>query len=634
MDAGSPHFGIAVNQPSRPPVNQSNVGSNQGVAVNQQQQQQLKQKMLIQQRTVQQKKQQQAMQNYETQFYQLLMTLNKKPKRLYNFVEGTDLILKKYEQYRPSFEFHIYENNYKICAPANTRLQQQQKAPELSTDGLILNKNNETLKEFLEYVARGRIPESIMEVLRDSNIQFYEGNLILQVYDHTNTVDIVVPNDNQDANRDKRQNQSPSKSNSGLSVSQENISSNIVTRTTPVSSNTTTASTASAANGSLPNASSQNTVSSVNTNREQAGVQKDDQTSSITNVDTGEKGQNNAAKNATTFKRPRVYRTLLRPNDLTFYYDMMSYSDQSRFSDNIYQQLESEVLAMTKRNISLEVPLDPYKYRDILDPELFIGPKRDKKSGKIIHQHREESKKAGTKAVVGHVEQHEEVPQNSTNYEQMMLILNESTTTSTNSTLAVSLTKKALQASSANNKSGSGRNQSPVEDDYGDSKLNGPSGVGNGSNSPGNKVSIAAAAAAAAVGANARNENNHFNRVKFIEQWRINKEKRQQSMSNNLSPNSFNTRISMTTPINPQQQALRQQQMLQQQQQPQQQQQQQQPQQQQKGKGANKRSASNTADKPKTKKPRKNAKKAQGETAAPRKKRAPKKKQNETSKTT
>lgn len=139
-------FGIPVNGGNRTsgggPVNaQRSMNAQQMLQQQQAQQTQLqqKQRMLLQQRALQQQKQQQASQNYEAQFYQLLMTLNEKPKRIYNFVETTDLTLKKYEQYRPSFEFHIYENNYKICAPANTRLQQQQKTPELTSDGLILN---------------------------------------------------------------------------------------------------------------------------------------------------------------------------------------------------------------------------------------------------------------------------------------------------------------------------------------------------------------------------------------------------------------------------------------------------------------------------------------------------------------
>ncbi|GAV52871.1 hypothetical protein ZYGR_0AI01530 [Zygosaccharomyces rouxii] len=452
-------MGIPVNRAVQRPMNPQALKQQQQQQLQQQQQQ--RQRMLLQQRAIQQQKHQQALQNYESQFYQLLMTLNKKPKRIYNFTEDTDSTLKKYEQYRPSFEFHIYENNYKIRAPANTRLQQQQKTPELTSDGLILNKNNSILKEFLEYVARGRIPASIMEVLRDSNIQFYEGNLILQVYDHTNTVD-VTPKTNPQQPIDK--NKDPRKM--------------------------------------RPN----------------------------------------------SFKRPRVYRTLLRPNDLTHYYDMMSYADHTRFSDGIYQQLESEVLSLTKRNLALDVPLDPYEHRDKLEDDLFAGPQWDENTKTLKHTHRELSAKEGTKGAVGHIEEHEEFPQHSSNYEQLMLIMSERTTTSTNDTYAAS-----LASAQTNNASKMSANS------------NSPSVSGNvdsrGGSNTGNQMAISAAAAAAAAGLTVGNENNQFSRLKFIEQWRINKEKRrQQALNNNMAPAAYNTRISMAAPPTPQQQLLQQQQ--------------------------------------------------------------------------
>ena len=149
----------------------------------------------------------------------------------------------------------------------------------------ILEKNDETLKEFLEYVARGRIPEAIMEVLRDCNIQFYEGNLILQVYDHTNTVEVTI-------NR-------PIEGNSMNS-----------TLATKVQANNT-----------------------INSNNNSVQGQH----------------QHTLGEQIRKFRRPRVYRTLLRPNDLTNYYDMITYADQAIFSDSIYQQFESEILTLTKK---------------------------------------------------------------------------------------------------------------------------------------------------------------------------------------------------------------------------------------------------------------------------------------------
>lgn len=539
--ANNQGFGIPVNNGNQVkgggPVNIQRSMTNQQMLQHQQAQQlqlQHKQRMLLQQRTIQQQKQQQASQNYEAQFYQLLMTLNEKPKRIYNFVETPDFTLKKYEQYRPSFEFHIYENNYKICAPANTRLQQQQKTPELTSDGLILNKNNAILKDFLECVSRGKIPESIMEVLRDCNIQFYEGNLILQVYDHTNTVD-VIPKDQKPHSQSQPLSQGSERvdthtetQNKAQSESQPQLQQQHQTPQVPTDPSSSQASVKSSADRT-----------DIGSDFQSSQNRENDRTKHEINSPSSKKSR------TSTFKRPRVYRTLLRPNDLTQYYDMMSYADHTRFSDSIYQQLESEILSLTKRNLSLDVPLNPYDHRDKLEENLFATPQWDAECEKLIHRHREESRKTGSKGVVGHIEEHEELPQHYSNYEQMMMIMSERTTTSTNSTFAASLTKNTSPADMANaSKSGSNKNM-------GSSSGGGTSSSRSSSNN--NQVAIAAAAAAAATGLTVGNENNQFSRLKFIEQWRVNKEKRkQQALNNNMAPSSYNKIISMATPINSQ----------------------------------------------------------------------------------
>lgn len=63
------------------------------------QQQQQQQRLLYQQRL---KQQQQQQLHFEQQIYQLLTTLNRKPKRIYQFKEDSDELLKKYEQFKPS----------------------------------------------------------------------------------------------------------------------------------------------------------------------------------------------------------------------------------------------------------------------------------------------------------------------------------------------------------------------------------------------------------------------------------------------------------------------------------------------------------------------------------------------------
>lgn len=489
---------------------------------------QQKQKLMLQQRALQQQRQQQAMHNFENQFYQLLMTINKKPKRLYNFVEDTDSILKKYEQYRPSFEFHIYENNYKICAPANTRVQQQQKSPEISNDGLVLNKNNEILKDFLEYVARGIMPEALMEVLRDCNLQLYEGNIVLQVYDHTNTVDII-PKDQP----------KQTKSETSGSIPPSVISTGV----------TTTTAAGSTTGESITSPVDQTKSPEPNTTQGSTPTVKKEEIAHPNVTSPGSRP--NLVK--TSFRRPRVYRTLLRPTDLSSYYDMMTYADQARFSDTIYNQLEAELLTLTKRNIDLNVKLNPYEHQAKIGNDDFSIPEWDETTQKMKFEHREISKDENTKGAVGHIAQHEELPQHNSTYEQMMLIMSERTSTTTNSAFAAALAKHATDLKSSKSGSGNSSNSKGASGN-GRGGNNSTNGVGGSSNAD-TKSSIAVANAAAAA-SNMTNENNQFSRLKFIEQYRINKEKRKQQQAlnavkgnGNLNASAlpFNMKISMTT---------------------------------------------------------------------------------------
>ena len=487
------------------------------------QQQQQRQRMMLmqqQQQQQQQQRQQQAMQNYEAQLYQLLMTLNKRPKRIYNFVETPDAILKKYELYRPSIEFHIYEDNYRLCAPSNSR--QLHKLQQGEKEGLTLDKNDETSRLFLEYIARGRIPEAIMDVLRDSNVQFYEGNLILQVYDHTNTVDIYIKGN-------------PKGSSNSSNTDSNGVRSDVKLKPQEVNKQT-------------------NTVPNSNIQNERRGP----------------------------FKRPRVYRTLLRPNSLTHYHDLMTYTDQVRFSDNIYQQLEAEILNLTKRNLDLRVQLNPYLYRDILDEQSFTVPEWDETTQRMRFCHREESHARNTKGSVGHISEHEDLPQHTSMYERLMLILSERTSTTTDAVVAaratlagessedstpttvISPTKPgstttvdgSTRGNNTDNSLSGGAND--VSSNNNNSTYTN-SGSGNGNISGKNKNNTVNTGVSPS---NNGHEFKSFSRLKFIEYWRaeMGKRKRQQELmmanGNMGSVAPFDMKFSMTTPFlsQPQQQ--------------------------------------------------------------------------------
>ncbi|CAM9015313.1 unnamed protein product [Wickerhamomyces anomalus] len=311
-------------------------------------------------------------------------------RRVYNFAETSEEILKKYENFDPSLEFHIHENHYRF--------------------GNQVGINYQLVKDFLEYVAREEIPHAIVEVLRDAGIRFYEGCIILKVYDHRNTIEV------------------------------ESI--------------------------------------------------------------------NETTKNKELKKVPRSFKTLLKPTQLSLFYDLLYQTDSAlqRFSDHLGVSMEAEILSLTKRKLDLSVPSNPYHIPEPFRPQSEY-PKINKETGEIIHNHRLESTDPESKAFKPYKDLHDDLPQQNSEYEQFMLLMND-------------------KANHALGDSGSDPSQ--------------------------------------------------FTRLRFVEQWRIKKEKlKQQSMSANLTSRQFSSQNGNLTPA--QQHQLQQQQRygsttIQQQQQQQQQQ--------------------------------------------------------------
>ncbi|ODQ80518.1 hypothetical protein BABINDRAFT_160793 [Babjeviella inositovora NRRL Y-12698] len=123
---------------------------------------------------------------------------------------------------------------------------------------------------------------------------------------------------------------------------------------------------------------------------------------------------------------PKTYRTLLRPTQLSLYFDLLYHTDFSitRFSDQLSLNLESEILTLTKRNIDLSVPLNPYNYEhlkpDVAPPQLVTDPVSGQK--RLIHPHREEKVPFTTLKPPG-VFHDKDIQQRSSEYEDLMLIM-------------------------------------------------------------------------------------------------------------------------------------------------------------------------------------------------------------------
>lgn len=121
--------------------------------------------------------------------------------------------------------------------------------------------------------------------------------------------------------------------------------------------------------------------------------------------------------------KPKTYRTLLRPTQLSLYYDLLYHTDSalSKFTDTLALQMESEILTLTNRKLDLSVPLNPYLCDDYLKPDVEY-PKKvwDEKTNdyKLVHRHTEEVPTKKRK-----LHQDELVLHKSSEYEEIMLLL-------------------------------------------------------------------------------------------------------------------------------------------------------------------------------------------------------------------
>lgn len=87
-------------------------------------------------------------------------------------------ILRKFAKYPPSLTFHIYESHYRFN---NTQ------------DSSIIPKDSPMARSFLQHLIREEIPVEMTELLKDFAVRFYDGCLVVQVYDHRNMVPVPTP---------------------------------------------------------------------------------------------------------------------------------------------------------------------------------------------------------------------------------------------------------------------------------------------------------------------------------------------------------------------------------------------------------------------------------------------------------
>lgn len=124
-----------------------------------------------------------------------------------------------------------------------------------------------------------------------------------------------------------------------------------------------------------------------------------------------------------TVSVPRSYRTLLKPTQLSLFYDLLYQTDSQlqRFSDQLGLSMESEILTITKRKLDLSVPVNLYKTQFPPTPEY---PKVTA-HGEVVFNHRNECEDPKSKAFNPFKELHEDLPHQNSEYERFMLIMND-----------------------------------------------------------------------------------------------------------------------------------------------------------------------------------------------------------------
>lgn len=110
----------------------------------------------------------------------------------------------------------------------------------------------------------------------------------------------------------------------------------------------------------------------------------------------------------------KEYRTIMRPGMLSMWQDLMVMSDTSNFNDIISVSVESELLKFSIRNVDLRVPAEKPVFKKRAKPGDIVDPIK-------LFEHRAEVPRVPRKL-------HEDMASHGSEYEQLMLIMDEKPT--------------------------------------------------------------------------------------------------------------------------------------------------------------------------------------------------------------
>lgn len=305
--------------------------------------------------------------------------------RVHKFLESDSDILKKYTNEPASLEFHIHDDYYRMG----------------NTDNII-SKNNPAMKDFLIYVAKGKLPDSLVEVIKDGGIRLYDGNIILQVFDHR-------VNLTQQTNGDSN----PNSASSQGQPNDNEQNNNSVTSMNNSASNTLANSTLDIHNVEI-NTNNNNNNNNTNTSEQQQHVNS-----------------------------PKEYRTLLRMTQAAMYEDFSVSVDMKPVPDNFFLTYESEILTTMNRSLNLQPILNPFLVdKSLLPVDEIFEPKLNKETGQMEWPCRSDVRGDNlTPENFKYKPLHQDFTQSKSTYEKLMLIYSQS---SQHSNLPASLNRMTM----------------------------------------------------------------------------------------------------------------------------------------------------------------------------------------------
>ncbi len=220
---------------------------------------------------------------------------------------------------------------------------------------------------------REELPAAASEVLKEAGVIFYDGCIIVKVIDHRHA----------QARKGHSENAPPNQ------------------------------------NGSANNDNTNNTNNSNNksiNNTESKSTNNQENNSTSPNAEESEDDSDSQVKS---------YRTLLRPTPLSLWNDLLCMTDLNNnlLTEPLATYLESEILNFTYRNVDMTVPLNPYKYPELPLERPYPTIEELKAKGipiqeSSLHLYRQECEKEPRQL-------HEDLPQNNSEYEELMLIMDD-----------------------------------------------------------------------------------------------------------------------------------------------------------------------------------------------------------------